>query len=425
MGGGLLIVDSKIVLIGKKEDFGDLNSFQGKIIDHGKSLICPGFINLHTHLFYSSLNLIECPDGLFPWLEKLIDKTTQWSEKELKLSTEEGIKKAISTGTTYLVENTPSNLSAEMISRYPLKATIGLEIFSSDEKEAEKIFLQSVKEITQLNNHLNGQDKSCPYTTSRLEFTLSPHAPYNVSVSLWEKLMAWLKENNKPLLTHLEESPQEKIWWNEKSGPALKFWEKIKKLDPKLKYWKRYDSGIDFLNKNDLLNENIIATHLSQINNNDLNILKTHNIKLVHCPRSNYYLNNGTANLKLWNKLGFLWGIGTDSTASNNDLDLLNEARFAINQQSIIYNNQISAKEMFAAMTINAAKILGKDSEIGALQKGLSADFLIYDIKNKSGCTYQDPYHLLIFETNNSEDLKEVWINGNRAWLNAPILNKM
>ena len=199
----------------------------------------------------------------------------------------------------------------------------------------------------------------------------------------------------------------------------------IKKLDPKLKYWKRYDSGIDFLNKNDLLNENIIATHLSQINNNDLNILKTHNIKLVHCPRSNYYLNNGTANLKLWNKLGFLWGIGTDSTASNNDLDLLNEARFAINQQSIIYNNQISAKEMFAAMTINAAKILGKDSEIGALQKGLSADFLIYDIKNKSGCTYQDPYHLLIFETNNSEDLKEVWINGNRAWLNAPILNKM
>lgn len=417
INGALLVQDSKIIKVGKKEDFGDLNNLNAKIIDHSESLICPGFINLHTHLLYSSIKELNGSDGLFPWLEKLVDNTTTFSEKDYIDSVNLGIKGAISSGTTYIVENTPNHLSAKLLSTSPLKATVGLEVFGSDETQAEQSFSKAIFDLENLKNEL--------LHNSQLDFTFSPHAPYDVSISLWKKLINWSKENSKPLLTHLEESPQEKLWWKNKSGPAKDFWRKISKLEPKVKYWKPYTSGIDFLSKNNLLDSEIIGTHLSQATKEDLLLLKEHNIKLIHCPRSNFYLNNGTANLSLWNKLGFLWGIGTDSTASNSDLDLLEEIKFALKQQSLIYNYSISAKEAFESITLKAARIISKNNEIGYLKSGYSSDFLVFNIKEESGCTYKDPYHLLIWEANTKDDLKEVWINGKKVWIAEHLLHKI
>lgn len=415
INGALLIDDSKIISIGKIEDFGDLTNY--KVIDYKDSLICPGFINLHTHLLYSKAGQISGSDGLFSWLEQLMSNIKDWQETDYVNSVNYGINQALSSGTTFLVENTPSILSSQELSKSPLKALIGIEVFGSDEEKAMKT--------------MAGQDpakgwstsggKSCPY----IEFTFSPHAPYDVSKSLWERLIEWSNKNNKPLLTHLEESPDEKSWWQEKSGSAINFWKKINKLEPKLKYWKKYNSGIDFLNKNNLLNKNIIGTHLCQAGKEDLKLLKEKNIKLVHCPRSNYYLNNGTANLKLWNELGIVWGIGTDSIASSGNLNLLEEARFAIKEQSIVYNYNLSAREVFEAITSTAAKIISKEHELGYLKEGYCTDFLVYDIKDKPASTYKDPYSLMIFNIDNNKDLKEVWISGQKAWLRTPILNRI
>ena len=414
LNGALLTEGSKILQVGQRDDFGNIENMNASVIDHGDSLICPGFINLHTHLLYSKIKDLDCSGGLFPWLEQLIDKTSNYTEKDYTDSISYGIKEAISTGTTFIVDNSSNNLSAKVLSKSKIKSLLGIEVFGSDEEKAEEIYLNNI-------NNLSLIEKTYP----NISFTLSPHAPYDVSKSLWKYLIEWSAKNKKPLLTHLEESPQEKSWWNEKSGPGTIFWKKIDKLTPKLKYWRKYNSGIDFLEQNALLTEYIIATHLCQAKNEDLVGLKNHNIKLVHCPRSNYYLNNGTANLKLWSELNFLWGIGTDSLASNSNLDLLDEVRFAANQQSIIYNHSISDKEAFCSITSNAAKIISKDSEIGSLQEGCCGDFLIYDIKEKSGYTYHAPYRLLLWKLTNKKNLKEVWINSEIVWQRSELLNKI
>ena len=174
-----------------------------------------------------------------------------------------------------------------------------------------------------------------------------------------------------------------------------------------------------------MLGENIIATHLCQASKEELILLKAKNIKLVHCPRSNFYLNNGTANLKFWNELEIVWGLGTDSIASNENLDLLQEVRFMINQQNIVYNYKITAKEAFKVITSNAAKVLSKDNELGYLKKGYHADFLVYNIKGKPEHTYNDPYHFLVFDVDNNKELEEVWIKGQQAWVRDRILNKI
>lgn len=409
----VLIEDSKIVQVGKKEDFGSTY----ELIDHKDALICPGFINLHTHLLYSNLNLTENTNGLFPWLEQLVKTTSKWSEDDFINSIKSGMGKVLSTGTTYVVENTPSHLSAEVLSKSPLKALIGLEVFGSDEEKADEIF-------NKIQSTIRNQDRINP-APIKLDFTLSPHAPYDVSAPLWKYLIDWSQKNKKPLLTHLEESPEEKIWWQKKEGKAINFWNRINKLEAKIKYWKKYNSGIDFLNRNHILDSNIISTHLCEATKEDLLILKEKNISLVHCPRSNYYLGNKTANIKLWDELGILWGLGTDSIASNKNLDLLDELRFTINQQKDLYNYSISAKDTFHKVTKDAARILKKESEIGSLKKNRFGDFLVYDIKNKPASTYNDPYNLLVFNIDNSQDLKEVWINGEKVWIAKPVLTKI
>ena len=412
INGGLLVEDSKIISVGKIENFGDLKNY--KTIDHKNSIICPGFINLHTHLLYSKAEQITGSEGFFPWLEELVSNTKDWQEDDYINSTNFGINQALSTGTTFLVENTPNLLSAQELSKSSLRALIGIEVFGSDEETANEIFQDALEQINKCHSHGN----------DRTECTFSPHAPYDVSNPLWKRLIKWSHENNKPILTHLEESPDEKLWWQNKSGKATDFWKSINKLKPKLKYWKKYNSGIDFLNKNNLLNKNIIGTHLCQASKEDLILLKEKNIKLIHCPKSNYYLNNGTANLKFWNEIGLLWGVGTDSIASSKNLDLLEELRFTINQQNVIYNYNLSAKEAFQAITSNAAKIISKNYELGSLKRGYSADFLIYNIKDNSSCPYQDPYSLIIFNVGDRE-LKEVWIKGQHAWIKEQILNRI
>lgn len=410
--GAILIEGSKILKVGKKESFGSQDNYE--VINFEDSLICPGFINLHTHLSYSSIDLMKDSNGLFSWLEKLTDKSFKMSKKDYTHSINSGINELLSTGTTFVVENTPNELSISELSKSPIKSLIGLEVFGSDETKANEIFEANLIKLNKLQSKIqNPQSK----------IVFSPHAPYDVSLPLWKLLTDWAYKNNKPLLTHLEESKEERNWWKYKNSTAIKFWKKINKLEPKLKFWKQYKSGIDFLNRNNLLTNNIIATHLTNATKEELSTLKNKNINLIHCARSNFYLNNGTANLKDWDELKINWGIGTDSTASSGNLNILEELKFAINRQNIVYGFKISDKDALKKITSDSAQILCLDKEIGSLKEGLCGDFLVFNIQDKPACTYKDPYHLLIWELNSQENLKEVWINGSRAWRASTIMS--
>ncbi len=413
---GILIEGNTVKEVGKKSDFCLHENIDTEIIDLGKALVCPGLINLHAHLLYSGFEKIDSSEGLFPWLEKLVDRSKEKNELDLVKSLRQGINEVLSTGTTYIVENTPSKLSITELCNSPLKSLIGIEIFGSEEIDAESIFSNSFNYLSTLESEIKNP---------KTELTFSPHAAYDVSKPLWERLIKWAESNNKPLLTHLEESPDERNWWQEKSGPAVDFWKKINKLEPKIKYWKQYKSGTDFLSKNNLLTKNLLATHLCQALKSDLIKLKEGNVSLIHCPRSNYYLANGLANIFLWDEFEILWGLGTDSTASNENLDLLEEIKFAINHQNLYNNYKISDSRAFRAITSDPAKILNKGNKIGSLKPGFSADFLIYDISDKSACTYHDPYHLLIWEIKNNKDLKEVYIDGEKVWSNIRQINRI
>lgn len=360
-----------------------------------RTIAVPGFINLHTHLSYSSIQLAS--QELFPWLRELV-KIQQMDQRFSPSSNAlEGLLELAQSGTTFVVDNTSHPQETyDALKKIGLKGLIGAEIFGSDPSKADTIFAKTLNEIQSLTED------------DDIEFTLSPHASYDVSPLLWQKCIAWCKANGKRLLTHVAESSVEEKWFQDKDSnevqSAKDFWASINTLDIKLKNWKSYPSSIQYLYQNQLLDPCLLLTHMVHASKADLELVSKLNIPLVTCPRSNLYLQNGLANYDLWQKLNLDFGVGTDSKASNQSLDIREELKLIKN---------LSSKEKFELITSKAAKILGKEKNIGSLEKGMAADFVVLEVMKDDLDLESLNIFDLILDTTLTK-IKSVIVNGKR-----------
>ncbi len=362
-----------------------------------RTIAIPGFINLHTHLSYSSIQL--APQELFPWLRELIK--IQQMDQRFSPSTNAlaGLLELAQSGTTFVVDNTSHPQETyNALKKIGLKGLIGVEVFGSDPSKADAIFDKTIDEISSLTT-IEDDD---------IEFTLSPHASYDVSPLLWQKCIAWCKAHGKRLLTHVAESAVEERWFQDKDSleveSAKDFWTSINTLDIKLKNWKSYPSSIQYLYQNQLLDSCLLLTHMVHASKADLELVSKLNIPLVTCPRSNLYLKNGLANYDLWQELNLEFGIGTDSKASNQSLDIREELKLIKN---------LNSKEKFELITSKAAKILGKEKNIGSLEKGMAADFVILEVTKDDLDLESLNIFDLILDTTLTK-IKSVIVNGKR-----------
>ncbi len=326
-----------------------------------ETILVPGFINLHCHLNYYDLKLKE--QKLFLWLKDLLAKTFFDKEFNPKQHALDSIDELMQYGVSYIVENS-SNLEASLaaISEKQIKATIGLEVFGSDPQDAQRIFNEAINTIEK-------------FSDANIELCLSPHAIYDVSKELWQLCLEWSKANNRLLLSHIAESQEEEIFTknfhDEQLKDAKDFWQSIKSLEAKAKNWQSYKNSFDFLYQNKLLYDKLLLAHGVYLDDEALATIAKEKIKLINCPRSNKFLNNDKAQTKKWHQEKIEFAFGTDSRASNYDLDIRKE---------LLENSHLNAQEKFAKLTIDAAKMIGKEHEIGSLKEGKSADFVVLEI---------------------------------------------
>ncbi len=333
-------------------------------------IIVPGFINLHAHLAYTYSS--GATVGLFEWLRDLVAKQ---SSSGCQLSQHiNNAKAAIASGTTFIIDN--SNTPAQSLEAYKqtgLRGIIGIEVFGSDPELAEEIFARKLEEITKLSSRTNDLVQLC----------FSPHATYDVSVKLWRLLLDWTRdvklghcERSEAihyvglLLSHAAESEAEEAWFqnkdSEQAASAVRFWQSINTLEAKLKHWHSYNSSVDMLAKNNLLDPCLLLTHLCCASDEDLLALSDAGVSLVTCPRSNAYLQNPRARVEKWKS----YGVGTDSLASNYDWDLRREVNELKN---------LSYVQKLELLTTKPAKIL--DKKLGALEPGFAADFTVFELQ--------------------------------------------
>ncbi len=343
----ILIEENKITQIS------DLISTEAEFkIDGSKKVAIPSFINAHTHAAMTLMRGYADDMVLQEWLERKIwPLESKLTEEHIYHGSKLACLEMIKSGTTFFNDmywhyHGTARAVEEMGIRAAISAVF-IDLFDSSK----------AKEQIKLNKKLFEETKRY---SDRITFTLGPHAIYTVS----EESLHWVKEfadkNNCLIHIHLSETKKE-------VEDSLK------------KYGKR---PAEYLESIGFLSSNVIACHSIWLNDKEIEILRRNGVKVVHNPTSNMKLCSGVLPYYKMKRAGIIIALGTDGCASNNNLDMFEEMKFASLLQKISNSSPtiMPAAEAFELATINGARTFGL--ECGKIEEGKLADLLLLDLNN-------------------------------------------
>jgi cytosine/adenosine deaminase-related metal-dependent hydrolase len=400
------------------------------VLNYGNAIISPGLINLHTHLDSSFLNCLNVDADLFAWIQALMRERSTWDADTYYRSTLYGAQQAALSGTSLVVDSSYSGLSARALSHVGLRGLIGLELFGLQDGQVDGAWNFWLQRLEKLENQEDTATRLAIAQRS-MQFTVAPHAPYTVCPSLWKKAATWAKQHNLPVLAHVSESICECQWLACENETVDRFHDFVRQSIGKDKVAAEHEqlpwrskglTPVQHLEEHGLLNEQLVAAHATQVNACDLEILRRHRAKVAHCPRSNARLRNGRAPLSLMQSNGITVGLGTDSLASCDDLDLRHEARFALGlHRAAEPDFAFGAEDALKAITIESARALGIEGKLGSLQPGYFADLCVFTMEPHQNRA-DNPYEQLI---HGQTPLRDLIVSGKLVVRNSELISKM
>lgn len=367
--GALITQGTKILAVGEWKNLS--KKFSGKILDLGNQVILPGLINAHCHLDYTLMaGKLGNPMCFTSWIQSMIKEKRSWDTDDFRSSWISGYKSLIQSGTTLIADTLsypsrfdPSDLpfGPKLLPLYEFIHLPGTDLDENIIQAAEKHALRYSQ-------------------SSGGKFGISPHAPYTTTPELWQRLNSHRIFGNTPNSIHLSESAEEYNLFTSGSGPMFEWFDSIHHLPE----W-GIGSPIEVLDEAGVLNDNSIAIHVNYLGNGDVERLAQKNIQVVHCPRSHAYFKHAAFPMKELQSHQINIALGTDSLASMkvehspNSLDLFNDMRLLLDGEY-----SIRPESILTMATINGAKALGLQSEVGSLEKGKQADWISLPWNGKS-----------------------------------------
>jgi len=349
---GILILetDGKIIDVLKPSEINtkdDIKKYAG--------ILCPGFINTHSHIELSYLkNLTKKNTGLGEFVFE-VQKSKKKFDKEFML---EAIKKAeedmVLSGTVAVGDISNTSLSFSMKEKSKLNFHTFLEIYGSDPNVAIERFQKSLDLYSQISSQKKNNKAS-----------IVPHAPYSVSESLFKKIKEFSIQNNSLFSIHHQESGDENLLFKNKTGKIV---ENFKKFGISLSHFKAtglspLQSIASFLPKqNKLL---LVHNTFSKPDDIDFAIENFKHVYWCFCPNANLFIENRLPNIPDFIKKNAKITIGTDSYASNETLSILEEIKTISS-----YYPVIKVQELLLWSTMNGAEFLGFDEKLGSFEKG-------------------------------------------------------
>lgn len=362
----------------------NLNDFSD-IIELPNQALLPGFINTHGHAAMSIMRGIADDLALMDWLNNHIwPIESQFVDPQfVQDGTELAVAEMIRSGTTCMNDMYfYPDVTGKTCQNMGFRASVGLIVL-----DFPTVWAKNADEYLHKGLETNDLFKELDL----IQATLAPHAPYTVSDAPLEKVAMYSNELNLRVHMHIHETSFE-------VNEAVK------------------NSGMRPLQRLDqigLVNDNLIAVHMTDLSAQEIDRLAETAVHIAHCPESNLKLASGFCPLSELHQKGINVGIGTDGAASNNDQDLLQEARTATLLAKAVSQDaaSISAKNMIQMLTINGAKTLGLDDEIGSLEVGKKADIIAIDLSDINTTPVYDPVSQIAYSAN-SRQVSHVWING-------------
>ncbi len=378
--GSILIENDEIVIIAD-----DINSNDADEVINGEGkVLIPGLVNTHTHLSMTLMRGLADDIPLNTWLNDYIWPT------EANLNGEHcyagallACSEMIKSGTTtfndmyFFVDDV-----AKAVDESGLRGMLSHGMIDlGNEEKRKKEFKESIRIINKCHNTADG----------RIKVALGPHAPYTCSMELLRWVRRKADELGVRIHIHVSETEFEVEQIIDSYGAR----------------------PFEYLDEMDFLGDDVLAAHGVWLSDSEMDIIKDNQVKLSHNPISNMKLASGVSPVSKMIDKGIQVSLGTDGAASNNNLDLLEEMKAAALLQKIhnLDSTLLSAEQVFKMATINGAKALGMEKEIGTIEVGKKADLTLLNFNKTHLTPYRHPLSHLVYSAQGS-DVDTVICNG-------------
>lgn len=348
-------------------------------------VLMPGLINLHTHAAMSLMRGLADDVSLMPWLEKHIWPAEQMfvSQQFVYDGTLLACAEMLSGGvTTFSDMYFFPEASIQAATQIGMRAHIGLVVleFATNYANDAAMYLEKGTAV-----------RDAYKTQPRITFSFAPHAPYTVSDATLSNISTLAEQLDLSIHTHMHETVHEVETSKAHHG-----------LNPLTR----------FANLG-LLGTRLTLAHCIHVSDSDMQLMADYGCHIAHCPTSNLKLASGIAPIAQCAKLGINIGIGTDGAASNNRLDMFAEMRLAalLAKGHSGDATAISAHQALEMATINGAKALGLESQIGSIEIGKQADLIAVNMADMVSQPCYDPISHLVYVVSR-ENVTHTWVDG-------------
>ncbi len=389
--GAVVVENDVIVAVGTLSDLaGQFPNAEPD--DFNEAVILPGFVNCHSHLEITAMRglLDEVEHDFLSWLLKLNGVREEMaSSGDIDLSAIAGAIEGARSGVTCF-----GDIGRFGRAGFEALKTVGLRGVLFQETEFWPHNDNAAEDLEKLREkfaHLKEGE------TELVEVGLSPHSPYTVSPKLFEKITEFALSEGIKITIHAAESVDEDDLMRHGTGLFAGLLDKfgVAWQSPKC-------SSIEYLAKMGVLRAKPLLAHCIKVSDSDIELIAESGSTVAHCPKSNAKFGHGYAPLERFLEAGVSIGLGSDSVASNNSCDMLEESRFAVlaarNQAG--RNRLVTAKEAIELATLGGAKAVGLDDKVGTLEPGKQADLAVVSLANTAQQPVHDIYAALVFASN-------------------------
>jgi cytosine/adenosine deaminase-related metal-dependent hydrolase len=391
--GAVAVEGSRIVDVGERRAL--MEKFpRARVEDFGQAVILPGLVNCHSHLELTVMRgFLEREEGdFFAWLKRLTAaRLERMTPDDLYVSAAWGAIEAARAGITCLGDTSDAaSESLRALADVGQRGTVYQEAFGPDPAQARDNFEKLRDKMAKLHE----------FESERVRLGISPHAPYTVSAPQLELIAEYAVQERLPLMMHAAESAAESQFMLEGRGP---FAESLARRGIE---WRCPGvSTIQYLAARGVMRARPLLAHCLRVDEKDIETIQAAGAKVAHCPKSNAKLGHGHAPFAAFIKNNLKVGFGSDSVASNNTCDLLEEARFALllsraGGDLIETDPMLNSEDALLTATLGGARALGLDDHTGSLTIGLQADLIAITLEGAHQLPIYQPADAIIFASN-------------------------
>jgi 5-methylthioadenosine/S-adenosylhomocysteine deaminase len=383
--GSVAINGDAIVAVGPRTEV-EARYRAAQMIDARGSLVLPGFINGHTHVPMTLFRGLHDDVTLHDWLYKYIfpaeaknvnEEFVRWGTR---LAAAEQIRSGVTTfADMYYFEDAVAEETKAAGMRGVLGETF-IDFPAPDNKSEAEMLAYTEKFLKRWQGD------------ALIHAAPAPHSIYTCSKKTLEDAAALARKYHAPILIHVAEMTKE---WDDS--------EKVNGMSP-----------VQYLEKIGVLGPDVVAAHCIFVDEADRKLLAQRQVGCVHNPSSNMMLASGVAPVAEMRAAGVAVGLGTDGPAgSNNDLDLMEEIDLAAKLAKITKMDPLAlnAKAVVEMATIDGARALHMEREIGSLEAGKKADLVVISLNEPNAAPMYDVYAQIAYSLKAS-DVETVVIGG-------------